>query len=211
MTTTPASIFSSRLTALAAAMLWLLASPAVHATPTLFVQSSTSFGTYNATTGAAISPVLINGLDSDSGIAASGNTLFVAEYGNSRVGEFNATTGATLNDSFADGLTYPEGLALAGGSLYVCNYIPHTNNSTVAKYNATTGAVVSTSFIGGLNDPADVVVAGNAGYVGDALAGVCTTPRRGRPSTPRSSPAFRKRAWWFPALTCSSWTAARAR
>ena len=73
-------------------------------------------GEYDATTGAAINPSFITGLNGATGLAVSGNDLFVLNEGSGlgtgTVGEYNATTGAALNAGFITGLDVPTGLAV---------------------------------------------------------------------------------------------------
>ena len=59
---------------------------------------------YDAKTGAVINPGFITGLFFPEGLAVKGNTLFVANAGNTlnngTVGEYNATTGKAINANF---------------------------------------------------------------------------------------------------------------
>jgi len=54
----------------------------------------------------------IMGLSSPYGLAVSGNDLFVADAGNSRVGEYDVTTGGPINATFIGGFSAPVGLAV---------------------------------------------------------------------------------------------------
>ena len=60
----------------------------------------------------AISPDFITGLGGPSGLASSGNTLFVANQGSGTVDEYDATTGATINVPFITGLSFPFDVAV---------------------------------------------------------------------------------------------------
>src|SRR5260221_869714 len=68
-------------------------------------------GKYDATTGAAISPSFITGLNAPEGLAVKGNTLFVANEIANTVGKYDATTGAAINPTFITGLYLPDALA----------------------------------------------------------------------------------------------------
>jgi hypothetical protein len=78
-----------------------------------YVSNFNMVGEYDAATGAAINASLIAGLDAPEGLALSGNTLFVANFGSGTVGEYNAATGAAINANFITGLNGPIGLAVA--------------------------------------------------------------------------------------------------
>jgi DNA-binding beta-propeller fold protein YncE len=91
-------------------------------------------GKYDATTGAAISPSFITGLNFPVGLAVKGNTLFVANFDAGTVGKYDATTGGAINASFITGLNGPVGLAVKGNTLFVANLF----GNTVGKYDATT-------------------------------------------------------------------------
>ena len=69
-------------------------------------------GKYDATTGAAISPSFITGLNQPFGLAVKSNTLFVANQSNGTIGEYDAKTGAAVNANFITGLSLPVGLAV---------------------------------------------------------------------------------------------------
>src|SRR5271166_6737806 len=98
-------------------------------------------GKYDATTGAAINANFITGLSQPTGLALSGNNLFVADYSNNSVGKYDATTGATINADFITGLQSPLALASSGNILFVAY------DRTVGKYDATTGAAINANFI----------------------------------------------------------------
>src|SRR6202011_4248144 len=81
-----------------------------------------TIGEYDATTGAAINPSLVSGLNSPFGIAVSGANLYVANNGSGTVGEYNATTGAVVNASLVSGLGNVLGTVVSGENLFVSNY-----------------------------------------------------------------------------------------
>ena len=94
------------------------------APPTSQAQSGVS--EYNTTTGAAINPNFITGLNEPVAIAVSGNDLFVANIIGGTAGvvsEYNAATGTPINANFITGLIEPEAIALLGNSLFVANDI----------------------------------------------------------------------------------------
>jgi hypothetical protein len=103
---------------------------------------------YDATTGAVISANLIPQLTVPSGLAARGNTLFVADSGSSRVGKYNAATGEAINANFITDAGVPTTLALLDDTLFVAN-----QSGTVGKYDVNTGAAINTHFITGLQFP----------------------------------------------------------
>jgi WD40 repeat protein len=108
---------------------------------------------YNATTGATINANLITRLSAPSGLAAQGNTLFVANSGSNTVGEYDATTGEAINANFITGAGLPTALALLDNTLFVAN-----QSGTVGKYDASTGKAINTNFITGLESPTGLAV-----------------------------------------------------
>jgi hypothetical protein len=81
-------------------------------------------GEYDATTGAAINPLLIGGLNSPVAMAVSGGDLYVADSGNETVGVYDAVTGAVINTSLISGLDDVQGVAV----------IPETSTAAPGKY-----------------------------------------------------------------------------
>lgn len=115
----------------------------------LFAERQGMIAKYNSATLTTVSTSFITGLTQPAGIALSGGTLYVTNYGNNTIGKYDASTGAAVNATFITGgaLSQPAPLAFSGGNLYVVNQ----GNSTLGVYNATTGATVDASFITGLN------------------------------------------------------------
>ena len=125
-------------------------------------------GKYDATTGVAISPSFITGLNFPVGVAVLGNSLFVTNLLSHTVDEYDATTGAAINASFITvGLSHPDGLAVLGNTLFVVN----NSGNTVGEYDATTGVAISPSFITGLNVPVGLAVLGNTLFVTNSGSG----------------------------------------
>ena len=78
---------------------------------------NSAVGKYDATTGGAVNPGFITGLNVPVGLAVIGNTLFEANEGNlnlnnGTVGKYDATTGAAINANFITGLSSPAGIAV---------------------------------------------------------------------------------------------------
>lgn len=120
----------------------------------LYVTAGIVVDKIDATTGAVIQNNFITGLSPFAyGLAASGNSLYVAVYPD-HVGKFDATTGAAINTNFISGLNEVEGLAVSGNNLYVVEFA----REAVGKYDATTGAAINTNFITGLANPTFVAV-----------------------------------------------------
>jgi hypothetical protein len=108
-------------------------------------------------------------LNSPTGIAISGNIIYVVNFGGGTVGEYNATTGSAINVSFITGLgvSVPSGIAVSGSSLYVTN----TSSGTIGEYNSITGAPINTALITGLNFPFAIALSGNNLYVTNNATG----------------------------------------
>ena len=121
----------------------------------LYVTAGTTVAKLDATTGATIKSPFITGLGPFAyGLAASGNSLFVAVYPD-HVAKYNAATGAAINTNFISGLNQVEGLATSGNNLYVVEF----GRSVVGKYDATTGAAINSNFITALSNPTSVAAA----------------------------------------------------
>jgi hypothetical protein len=78
-----------------------------------------TIGEYDASTGAAINPALVSGLDYPTSIAVSGSKLFVVTLGDYLIGTVGAYTldGTPLNASLITGLNSPGDLAEFDGKL----------------------------------------------------------------------------------------------
>lgn len=122
--------------------------------------------------GSTINASLVSGLNSNEGIAISGNNLFVANLNNGTVGAYT-TSGSTVNPSLISGLSGPEGIAVSGSNLLVANYA----NNTVGEYTMS-GAMVNASLISvGLSVPHRIAISGGhvfilspgggGGYIGE--------------------------------------------
>jgi len=81
---------------------------------TLFVSVQNNVAAYNITTGSLISSSFVSGnLGPASGLAVSGNSLFVAAQSLNTIGEYDAVSGATVNSSLVTGLSSPTGIAIS--------------------------------------------------------------------------------------------------
>lgn len=119
----------------------------------LVLDASASVREYNATTGEAINANLITRLSGHSGLAAQGNTLFVADFGRGTVGKYDATTGKVIDANFITSAGLPTVLALLDNTLFVAN-----ETGTIGKYDATTGEAINANFITGLQFAAGLAV-----------------------------------------------------
>jgi hypothetical protein len=117
-------------------------------------QSSGTVGKYDAETGFTINRHFITELHSPTGLAVTGNTLFVANTADGTVGKYDANNGAAINAGFITGLGEPVGLAVADNTLFVTS----PNRGTVGAYDATTGAAINRHFITGLDFPIGIAV-----------------------------------------------------
>ena len=109
-------------------------------------------GKYDATTGRAINPTLIDKkLPNTFGIAVEGNSLFVTDSvtPNGGVGKYDSATGAVISPSLITDLHFAFALALSGNALFVAEDTPFTRPPRVGKYDATTGEVINATFIKG--------------------------------------------------------------
>jgi hypothetical protein len=131
-----------------------------------------------STTGAVINTNFISGLYYDTGIAVSGNHLFVAynntggAYNVATVAEYNATTGTVINANLItlDANTSPGSTAGAftasGNSLFFA-YTDGFNGATICEYNVTTGALTPHFIVlGSPYTPNALTVSNNHLFVG---------------------------------------------
>jgi outer membrane protein assembly factor BamB len=119
----------------------------------LVLDASPSVREYNATTGEAINTNLIARLSGHGGLAAQGNTLFVADFARGSVGTYDATTGKLIDANFITSAGLPIALALLHNTLFVAN-----ETGTIGTYDATTGKTINATFITGLQFIAGLAV-----------------------------------------------------
>jgi WD40 repeat protein len=119
----------------------------------LVLDANASVRQYNATTGEATNANLITRLSGRSGLAAQGDTLFVADFARGTVGKYDATTGQVIDANFITSAGLPTVLALLGNTLFVAN-----ESGTIGKYDATTGEAINAHFITGLQFTAGLAV-----------------------------------------------------
>lgn len=122
-------------------------------------QGAGTIGKY-ATSGATINASFISGLSSPTGIAVSGDYLYVAQE-NGTIRKYT-TAGTLVNAALITGLYLPLGLAVSGDFLYVAN--GGGESSTIGKYT-TAGATVNAALVTGLGNPTGLAVSGNDLYV----------------------------------------------
>jgi hypothetical protein len=115
--------------------------------------------------GATINAALVTGLSGPSGIAVSGENLFVTNAGGGTIGKYT-TSGATVNATLITGLDRPVSIAISAGNLFVTNY----NSATIGKYT-TSGATVNASLVSGLDAPEGVAVSGGNLFVANGSTG----------------------------------------
>lgn len=113
--------------------------------------------------GTPIDQPLVNNLSNPFGVAVSGNTLYVANYGLGTLATYNASTGAGIGSNpLISGLSNPADILVSGNTLYVTNM----GNGTVDAFNATTGSLLGGNpLISGLTDNEYLALAGNNLYV----------------------------------------------
>jgi hypothetical protein len=101
-------------------------------------------GKYDATTGAAVNPILITGLNNGPyRVAVSGGFLFLDNYGVGGAGTIGkyTTDGVAVNPALITGLVYAQGIVVSEPDLYVVNEYPH---GYIGKYH-TDGSTVNAS------------------------------------------------------------------
>ncbi len=100
-----------------------------------------TIGEYDASTGAAINPALVSGLDYPTSIAVSGSKLFVVTLGDYLIGTVGAYTldGTPLNASLITGLNSPGDLAEFDGKLYVAV----RGSGVIGEYDEDTGVPIN--------------------------------------------------------------------
>src|SRR5262249_19253235 len=143
-------------------------------------------GAYNANKGNPINPTnanLITGLHKPTGLAISGNTLFVSSFITPRpvvppavpefeVAAYNASTGAPVSGfTPITGLTRATGLAVAGNTLFVASFGVGMGHGTVGSYNVATGAAINPNLIPNLNAPTGLIATGNLLFVSKETGG----------------------------------------
>lgn len=134
---------------------------------TLYATAYSSYvSTYNASTGAQINPHFIvlnpdtNVTYTDTGIAISGNHLFVAEGAPGIIEEYDATTGALIQSNFITGLHSPNDIKISGNDLFVLN-----QSDSIGEYDATTGAAINANLITGVPNESAFALSGTNIFV----------------------------------------------
>jgi outer membrane protein assembly factor BamB len=133
---------------------------------TLYVGSDgTEIDTYDATTGAKIKVPFISGIGSISGLALSGNVLYVSDRSARKVDEYDASTGV-LNTSFSVVGGAPYCLAVYGGDIFVVQWGPAAPGlgGQISKYSLT-GTPIDLKFIT-TGDPGPFLLSGSTLYIG---------------------------------------------
>jgi len=123
-----------------------------------------------STDGAVLHRPLISGLAQfqPSGIAVSGQDLFVTDTSSlNTIGKYT-TSGATVNPALISGLNSPVRIAVSGEFLYVTNLFGGVG--TIGKYT-TSGATVNAALVSGLDSPQGIAVSGDKLFVTNAYGG----------------------------------------
>ncbi len=160
-------IFALLLVSLVASATYVIPAPARGGE--IFVAADGGVSEFDSSTGVplntsfGISGMGLGPAGAATGIAISGNDLFVGAY-TGRIGEYT-TSGAAVNASLITGLSEPVGIAVSGGNVFVGNQ----SSGTVGEYT-TSGAVVNASLITGLTDPDGIMVSGGDIFVGNGDA-----------------------------------------
>jgi WD40 repeat protein len=133
-----------------------------------YTNGSNGLGTIGqyTTSGTAVNPSLVTGLNGPMSVAFYGGNLFATNYSSGTIGQYT-TSGTPVNPSFVSGLNGPDELAFAGGFLYVVN----TNTNTVRKYDSD-GNLLNALFVNGLNGPSGLAIAGGDLFVANYNSGV---------------------------------------
>lgn len=121
--------------------------------------NDTDIGEYGLD-GSTINASLITGVGYLSGIASSGNNLFVVGQGITGY----TTSGTLINGSQISGPFYPGNIAISGNDIFV------TDGSSIGEYT-TSGATINANLISGLNSPYGIAISGNDIFVGSGNTG----------------------------------------
>ncbi len=132
--------------------------------------------------GTLVNATLLNGTNSSLGlnpygIAVSGSTLFVANYGLGTVGEYT-TSGGLINSTLVTGLANPTGIAVSGSTLYVVSNITASVTAYTVSGNSATPLAGFTT-ISGLGNSLGIAVSGNNLYVSNYADSFGNTPNTG--------------------------------
>lgn len=141
----------------------------------VLVYSSGKVMTFDATTGAVISPSFITGnLAGGQGIAVAGGNLYGAMNGDLAIRLWDTWTGVLLNSTFATTLACPEDVDVSGDTLYVTAGGSGSGegglNRKVETFNATTGDLINNNFVS-QNGTSYVVARDGVLYVSGAASG----------------------------------------
>src|SRR4051794_21569391 len=122
------------------------------------IGASSVIGEYT-TSGAPVNAALISGLDSPSGMVASGALLFVANHYSGTIGKYTIS-GETIDPALISGLSDPIGIAVSGSDLFVANFV----SGTIGKYTIS-GETINPALISGLYGARSIAVSGSDLFV----------------------------------------------
>ena len=115
----------------------------------LFMTTGNNIAEFSVLNGALITGALLGAganLNLASGLAISGNDMFVSSYDGGTVGEFGLD-GSIINASLLSGLSHPGGLAVSGSGLYVLD----DSGQNIGEYGLD-GSTINASLINGQFD-----------------------------------------------------------
>ncbi|MGH7943362.1 MAG: hypothetical protein ACREFR_20070 [Limisphaerales bacterium] len=117
--------------------------------------------------GSTINGSLITGFSYPTGMAISGDDLFVVDNVAGTIGEYT-TSGQTVNASLITGLNGPGGIAVSGNDLFVANYAD--DDGYIGEYT-TAGATVNASLISSVYNPLGIAISGYDLFVANIYGG----------------------------------------
>jgi hypothetical protein len=113
---------------------------------------------------AQIVDVLTTGLTDPSGIALSGNTLYIAEsFGADKISKIDISSVSPTKTDVVTGLSGPDGLAISGNTLYIAE----VQGDKISKIDISSATPSVETVITGVLEPTGIVIDGDYLYIAE--------------------------------------------
>ncbi|MEO6846566.1 MAG: hypothetical protein ABI443_04160, partial [Chthoniobacterales bacterium] len=163
-TKTPRSALATLLTLIFAGLLGALSVNTAHGQIYASLADVSKKVVEYSLSGTQLSPSLVSPVTNPYGLAVNSTTLFVADFGASKIGSFDIAS-STYTAGFISLGAQPYGVAVSGNALYVS-----LSNGSILKYDATTHvqdsgftATVGNAFFMALDGLGNLYIANKAG------------------------------------------------
>ena len=116
---------------------------------------------------AQVTDVLTIGLAQPTGLAISGNSLFIGEEGSNKISKIDISLAVPVKTDVVTGVASPDGLAISGTTLYIAEY----DGGKISKIDISSPTPILTTVITGVMEPTGIAINGNDLYIAEYDAG----------------------------------------